>query len=528
MGTAERLRRLAGVVLSVRWRPDHESAARATLQSAIEAVPQVTNTDSSQGFPTIPPEAGLPALRVAQAMRRPIERFLHIEAASGILLIIAAAAALIWANSPWAHSYESLWHTPLRIGIGEWTMEKSLHFWINDLLMSLFFLVAGLEIKREMVHGALSDIRRAALPLAAAIGGMLVPAAIYASLNMGGPGAHGWGVPMATDIAFAVGVLTILGRRVPPALRVLLLAFAVIDDLGAILVIAVFYTSSLAVDGLVLAAGGVFLTWLFGRMGVRPGAPLILPFLVIWAGLYRAGIHPSIDGVIVGLMVPARAWYGPTGFIRTARKALIEFEEKAEAGETGAALIEPLQEIGFASREAVAPVVRLEHQLHSWVAYGIMPLFALANAGVALGGVDFSEPGAFAVMSGVALGLLVGKPVGVLVCSWIAVRMGLCVLPQGVNWRGITVVGMAAAIGFTMAIFIAELAYGDPDLLSVAKIGVLVATAVAATLALVLGRIMLPAQPAAVADVGEGSVESTSEFWTVDGAAAAGTSGAGG
>jgi len=485
----------------------------------------VNSSESSKGFPSIPPEAGLPALRVAQAMRRPIERFLHIEAASGILLIIAAAAALIWANSPWANSYDSLWHTPLRIGIGEWTMEESLHFWINDLLMALFFLVAGLEIKREMVHGALSDIQRAALPLAVAIGGMLVPAAIYASLNWGGPGASGWGVPMATDIAFAVGVLTILGRRVPPALRVLLLAFAVIDDLGAILVIAVFYSSSIAVDGLMLAAGGIFLVWLFGRMGVRPGAPLILPFMIIWAGLYRAGIHPSIEGVIVGLMIPARAWYGTTGFIRTTRKALVEFEEKAEAGETGAELIEPLEEIALASREAVAPVVRLEHQLHSWVAYGIMPLFALANAGVSLGGIDFSEPGTFAVMSGVALGLLVGKPLGVILFAWIAVRLRLCVLPQGVTWGGMTIVGMAAAIGFTMAIFIAELAYGDPNLLSVAKIGVLVATAVAATLALVLGRIILPAQPDSVAEVGEGSVESTSEFWTMDGAAAAGTSG---
>ena len=470
--------------------------------------------DSSRGFPTIPPEARLPALRVAQAMRRPIERFLHIEAASGILLIIAATTALVWANSPWAHSYEALWYTPFRIGLGDWTMERSLHFWINDLLMAVFFLVAGLEIKREMVHGALSDIKRAALPIAAAIGGMLVPATIYASMNATGPGAHGWGVPMATDIAFAVGVLMLLGRRVPPALRVLLLAFAVIDDLGAILVIAVFYSSGLAVDGLMVALGGVFVMWLFGRMGVRPGASLILPFLLIWGGLYRAGIHPTIAGVIMGLMAPAQAWYGPAGFLRTAQKALLKFEQRAEAGDTGAALMEPLEEIGFASREAVAPVVRLEHQLHSWVAYGIMPLFALANAGVAMGGIEFSEPGALAVTGGVALGLLVGKPVGVLVFSWVAVRLRLCVLPQGVNWSGMLIVGVAGAIGFTMAIFIAELAYGDPDLLAVAKLGVLAATAVAAVAALVLGRILLPAQPAEVADVGESSVESTTDIWT--------------
>jgi NhaA family Na+:H+ antiporter len=241
---------------------------------------------------------------------------------------------------------------------------------------------------------------------------------------------------------------------------------------------------------------------------------LILPFLLIWGGLYRAGIHPTIAGVIMGLMTPAQAWYGPTGFLRTAQKALLKFEQRAEAGHTGAALLEPLEENGFASREAVAPVVRLEHQLHSWVAYGIMPLFALANAGVAVGGIEFSEPGALAVASGVALGLLVGKPVGVLVFSWVAVRLRLCVLPQGVSWSGMLIVGVAGAIGFTMAIFIAELAFGDPDLLAVAKLGVLAATAVAAIVALVLGRIMLPAQPDAVADVGESSVESTTGIWT--------------
>jgi NhaA family Na+:H+ antiporter len=473
------------------------------------------NDDSSPGFPTIPPEARLPALRVAQAMRRPIERFLHIEAASGILLIIAAATALFWANSPWAHSYEALWYTPFRIGIGEWTMDKSLHFWINDLLMAVFFLVAGLEIKREMVDGALSDMKRAALPIAAAIGGMLVPATIYAAITMGGPAQHGWGVPMATDIAFAVGVLALLGRRVHPALRVLLLAFAVIDDLGAILVIALFYTTGFAVEGLFIALGGVFVVWLYGRMGVRPGATLIPPFLLIWGGLYHAGIHPSIAGVIVGLMAPARAWYGPMGFLKTAQKSLQKFKQRAEEGETGTALIEPLEEIGFASREAVAPVIRLEHQLHSWVAYGIMPLFALANAGVALAGISLEAPGAMAALIGVTLGLLVGKPVGVLALSWLAIKLKLCVLPQGVNWRGMLVVGFAAGIGFTMAIFIAELAFSGSYLLGVEKLGVLVATAVAGALALILGRVLLPADSVAAAEgISESSVEATAELWS--------------
>lgn len=469
--------------------------------------------ESTSGTPTIPPWAWLPARRVAVAVRRPIERFLHIEAASGIILIGAAAVALIWANSPWADSYDALWHTPFRIGIGDWTMEKSLHFWINDLLMAVFFLVVGLEIKREIVDGALSDVKRAALPLAAAVGGMLVPATIYAAMNVSGPGADGWGVPMATDIAFAVGVLTLLGKRVPPALRVLLLAFAIIDDIGAILVIAIFYASGFAVNGLLLALAGLGLGWLLLKMGVKPGvAPL--PFLLAWAGLYWAGIHPTIAGVMIGLLAPARAWYGREGFLMTAHRALDEFRERAADGKSDPELIEPLQQIAVAQREAIAPAVRLEALLHPWTAFGVMPLFALANAGVRLGGIDFAEPGGMAVLGGIILGLLVGKTVGVLAFSWLAIKLRLCVLPQGVDWRGMTVVGFAAAIGFTMAIFIAELAFQDPDLLGVAKLGVLAATAVAATLAFVGGRLLLPAQqPAAVVGTTESVVESSTKLW---------------
>jgi NhaA family Na+:H+ antiporter len=422
---------------------------------------------------------------------QPVERFLHVEAASGILLLMAAAAALVWANSGFATSYVDLWHTPVSVGVGAWTMEKDLHFWINELLMTVFFLLAGLEIRREMVHGALSDLRRAALPLAAAVGGMLVPAAIFIAFTVGGPGSEGWGVPMATDIAFAVGVLALLGKRVHPTLRVLLLAFAIIDDVGAILVIAVFYSSGFALDGLAVAGGGLLLALTLLRVGVRPGMVFAIPLLVMWGGLYRAGIHPTIAGVVMGMLIPVRAWYGPQGFMEVARRALEEFQQRVKDGRPDPDLLAPLGDIEEAQREAVAPGVRGEAALHPWVAYGIMPLFALANAGVDLRGLDLGTPGSGTVLAGIALGLLLGKPLGVLALSWLSVRIGLAVLPAGVSWSGMLVMGLAGAIGFTMAIFIAELAYVGSTLLDVAKLGILIATAAAGALAMIAGRVLL-------------------------------------
>jgi NhaA family Na+:H+ antiporter len=443
-----------------------------------------------------PPEVWRPARHAARALFRPIESFLHVEASSGILLLVAAAVALVWANSGWRASYEHLWHTPLSIRLGQWSMDQDLHFWINDLLMTVFFLLAGLEIKRELVSGALSDARRAALPLAAALGGMLVPAVLFIALNAGRPGAHGWGVPMATDIAFAVGVLALLGRRVHPSLRVLLLAFAIIDDVGAILVIAIFYSSGLAVDGIVVAGVGLLLALSFLWIGVRPGLVFAFPLLVMWGGLYRAGIHPTIAGVVLGLLIPARAWYGPKGFMAVAQRALAEFQRRADAGKPDHDLLEPLDEMATAQREAVAPGVRGEAALHPWVAFGIMPLFALANAGVNLGGIDFAIPGGWMVLAGVAAGLFIGKPLGVLAASWLSVRLRLCVLPEGVSWRAIVVMGAAGGIGFTMAIFISELAFRGNDLLELSKLGVLAGTAVAGAFAILGGRLLLPDRPA--------------------------------
>lgn len=423
---------------------------------------------------------------------RPLDAFLHIQAASGILLLIAALIALVWANSPWHSYYESLWHTPLTVGLGPYLSKQPLHFWINDGLMVIFFFVVGLEIRREIAEGELSEIRRAALPAAAALGGMLVPAAIYWALNHGNASQNGWGVPMATDIAFAVGVLSLLGKRVPAALRVLLLALAIIDDIGAIVVIALFYSKHFAPIGLGVAALGIALVMLFQGLGIRRPFAYVAPGIVIWAGFLITGIHPTIAGVLLGLLTPVRPWFGEKGFLAVAERAIHQFRDITRTETDPHHLLSPLHDLAEARREAVAPVVRIEAALHPWVAYGIMPLFALANAGVRLGGLDTADPTALRLGLGVSLGLLLGKPIGVLLASFLSVRMGIATLPRGVSWKNLSLVGGVAGIGFTMAIFIASLAFSDPGKLAIAKLGVLVGTTAAALISLLLGRFLLP------------------------------------
>lgn len=442
---------------------------------------------------THPPEAWLPGRRLALRALQPVEQFLHTEAASGILLMAAAALALVWANSPWAESYVALWHTPVAIGVGSAVFERDLHFWINEFLMTTFFLVIGLEVKRELVGGALASVRAAALPLCAALGGMVVPAAIYYALNARGPAPEAWGVPMATDIAFAVGVLALLGRRIPASLRVLLLALAIVDDIGAILIIAVFYSAGLSAAGLPPLLLGLALLLSYGWLGLRPGWKYVVPAVLIWAGLYLIGLHPTLAGVIVGLLTPVRPWYGPLGFVKVARPALAEVEGRGSADDmTEDELVAPLGRIAFAAREAVSPVTRLEAGTHGFVSYIVIPLFALANAGVALGGIDVMSPGAAGIAAGVTLGLLVGKPLGVIAVCWLGARLGLCHIPGEYGYRGLVVVGTVAGIGFTMAIFIAELAFPTPESLAVGKAAILAASVVAAVGALGLGRALFP------------------------------------
>lgn len=432
----------------------------------------------------------MPARMLALRALRPVEQFLHVEAAGGITLIVAAGVALVWANSPWQHSYDVLWHTPFSIGLGDAVFTKDLHFWINEFAMTLFFLVIGLEVKREITEGTLSSARQAALPLAAALGGMVVPAAIYAALNRGGPALHGWGVPMATDIAFAVGVLVIMGNRLPPGLRVLLLALAIVDDIGAILIIAVFYSSGLSADGLWLVGLGLAIMWLYVRLGFRPGVKYLVPTVLVWAGMYQIGIHPTLAGVVVGLMAPVKPWYGRLGFLRVAREAINEFEYLAkEKGVPDEELVGPLRKLSFAAREAVSPVVRLVTSMHGIVSFVIVPLFALANAGVHFSGVDFAEDGAWLIFLGVSGGLLVGKPLGVLGFCWLGAKLNLVDIPRDIGYRGLLVVGTVAGIGFTMAIFIAELAFNTAGHLAIAKTAILGASALAAVGAVIMGRV---------------------------------------
>ena len=443
-----------------------------------------------------PPGTWSAGRRLARKAFAPIERFLQIEAASGIVLLIAAAAALTWANSAAAHTYEALWHTNLSLTLGSWTFARPLHFWINDVLMTVFFFVVGLEIRREIAHGELSELRRAALPLAAALGGMIAPACIYAALNRGAT-SQGWGIPMATDIAFAVGVLALLGKRVPPALRVLLLALAVIDDVGSIVVIAVFYSSGISWQGFLVLGAGVAVIVLLQRLGVRAVAAYVLPGAAVWVGAYVAGIHPTLAGVVVGLLTPVAASIDRERFLKSAEARLRSLWSMKDAPEQR--LLHDLDELNEGRREVVSPVERLQHALHGYVAFGVMPLFALANAGVGVGGVALKND-ELSVFLGVTLGLLVGKPVGILLVSFLGVKLGLASLPRGITWGQAWVVGVVGGIGFTMAIFIAQLAFpGGGPALEAAKLGILAASGAAAVGGLLLGRLLLPKQVAAEA-----------------------------
>jgi NhaA family Na+:H+ antiporter len=440
-----------------------------------------------------PPETWPAAHRIAVRVMAPLERFLRIEAASGIVLLLAALAGLLWANSPWADAYHGWLHTEIVLRVGWFAFEQDMHFVINEGLMTIFFLVVGLEIRREMHEGELSQLKKAALPLAAALGGMIAPALFYLALNDDPALRHGWGVPMATDIAFAVGVLALLGKRVPAALRVLLLALAIIDDIGAIVVIAVFYSGGVTASGLLVAGAGVLLVVLLQRLGVRTGWAYVAPGAAIWSGLLASGVHPTIGGVVLGLITPVRAWFGSEGFVEAARAAVdkVEAQSRRTRPDTRE-LLKPLRDISRANREVLAPVVRIEAALHPWVAFGIMPLFALANAGVELGGFSLDAADTRPVFMGVLIGLLFGKPIGIVLASWIGVKAGMCALPRGVSWRGVALVGVVGGIGFTMAIFIAGLAFSQAELLASAKMAIMLSSGLAAVLGLAAGRAFLP------------------------------------
>jgi NhaA family Na+:H+ antiporter len=421
-----------------------------------------------------------------------LESFLHIEAVSGVVLLLAALVALVWANSPLEHSYHELWHAPLMIGIGGYVVEQPLHFWINDALMTVFFLVVGMEIRREISEGALSSLRQAALPMAAAVGGVIVPALVFLAFNGEPPGRDGWAVGAATDIAFAVGVLALLGRGIPGNVRVILLALAIIDDIIAVLIIAFFYTDGLQVLGFVVAGCGILLVLGMQRIGIGNAWAYVVPGAITWVGMVQTGAHPTLSGVLLGLLAPMTQMpmrERPKQVISRVASNLQqrEINPSRDARE----LAGPLQQLRLAEREMLPPAIRVQMALHPWVAYGVMPLFALANAGVSLDGVDLAAGGSLWVMLGVTLALVAGKPLGVVTVSWLMVRFGWSSLPEGVNWRGIGLIGLLTGVGFTMSIFIAMLAFAEGNLLGAAKLGVLLGSFVAAMLGLAWGYLFM-------------------------------------
>ncbi|HSF83305.1 MAG TPA: Na+/H+ antiporter NhaA [Anaerolineales bacterium] len=417
------------------------------------------------------------------------QEFTRFAALGGIMLLIFALLAMLWANSSLAHTYSELWETSLGFSLGTRTLSEHLLAWVNDGLMVIFFFVVGLEIKREITTGELSSPRKAALPIAAALGGMFAPAVIYVALNLNNPEAlKGWGIPMATDIAFTLVILTVLGSRIPLSMKVFFTALAIADDLGAILVIAVFYTSEIHLNGLLLAA--VFLLGLIvlNRWRVYSPWPYALLGFGLWFGFLESGIHPTIAGVLLALTIPTRSPARLSFLIAQTETALIQYKNSAEQSGRGQALLHSMQTI---TDRLEPPAQRLEHSLQPWISYMILPIFALANAGISLQA-DTLKNLLNPISLGITLGLVIGKPVGISLFSWLAVRSGLAEKPADITWRQLISASFLAGIGFTMSLFIASSAFEQTALLSDAKIGILVASALAAALGWTLLRLTSP------------------------------------
>jgi NhaA family Na+:H+ antiporter len=415
---------------------------------------------------------------LARAVARPVTRFLAVEAAGGALLVVAAVVAVAWANSPWSASYESLWSSELTVSVAGHGITEDLRHWINDGLMTLFFFVIGLEIKHELVSGQLRHPRDAVVPVIGALGGMLVPAALFLAFNLGGPGESGWGVPMATDVAFAVGVLALLGSRVPTELKVLLLGLAIIDDVGAILVIALVYSDGVDLGALAVAMLGLGLVVVFRQVRVRYLPVYLVVGSMVWLALFESGVHATIAGVALGLLAPARPFLPEVDADRIAGE--LSSDEHVTAGEVRA--------ISFRLRESVPVTERLQDLLHPWTSYLIVPLFALANAGVPISASGLSDAATSPVTAGVVVGLVVGKLLGVSGAILLAVRLGIGRLPESVTVRHVLGLAAIAGIGFTVSLFITALAFDDVALTDQAKIGVLAASVLAALIGVAILR----------------------------------------
>jgi NhaA family Na+:H+ antiporter len=418
---------------------------------------------------------------LARALRSPVQTYILTEQVGAIVLLLAAVVAMVWVNSPWEDSYHDLWDTLITLDVGLFAVSEDLGHWVNDGLMTIFFFVVGLEIKRELLHGELSTPRRAALPVVAAAGGMLLPALLYLAINRGGEGADGWGIPMATDIAFALGVLGLVGRRVPADLRVFLLALAVADDLGAILVIAVFYTESLDVAKLGIAGGLLIGVLAANLIGIRSITMYWVLGALVWVSMLQSGVHATLTGVLLAAITPAAPYFSREGFRRESEVLFGQYITALEAGNSDQAevLLGQMEEL---SQGTESPLERLERFIHPWSSFLVLPIFALANAGISLSGDALESAWSSDVTIGVFIGLVAGKALGIFGFTWLAVRSGLATLPRTVSWPQLLGVSLLAGIGFTVAIFIAGLAFDAPGMTEHAKTGIFLASLVAGVL----------------------------------------------
>jgi len=439
-------------------------------------------------------ERGLPSRFV-----RPLLRFTRIESASGLVLLVAAALALFWANAPFGDTYERFWTTPVEVTIGTFHLEETLRLVVNDGLMAIFFFVVGLEIKRELVTGDLRDPRAAALPALAALGGMVVPALIYLAFTWGTAAVDGWGIPMATDIAFALGVVALLGSRVPLGGRLFLLALAIIDDIGAILVIALFYTDHLAAGYLLASLGGLAAIWLAARIGIRSLTFYAPAALATWFFLLQSGVHATLAGVAIGLLTPARPMYADRAYRDKGRRILESQDADAGAPHGDERIDEGALALSAIARESVPPLDRAERALHPWSSFVVVPIFAIANAGVRFDDVDLLDAATDRVALAVGVGLLAGKFLGITLFSWLAVRFGLGILPPAVRWAHVSGLALVAGIGFTVSLFITGLSFDDAATADLAKTGIFLGSALAGVLGYLVLR-AVPAVPAADAD----------------------------
>ncbi|PRY07424.1 sodium/proton antiporter (NhaA family) [Pontibacter ummariensis] len=426
----------------------------------------------------------------------PLQQFIQAESFSGILLMFVTVLALAWANSPWADTYAKTWNTPFTIALGEFGLTKAAILWINDGLMAIFFFVVGLEIKREVLMGELSSLKNAAFPVVAAIGGMAVPALIYVLFNYNTAGISGWGIPMATDIAFALGILTLLGNRVPLSLKLFLVAFAIVDDIGAVLVIALFYTAEVNFTFLIGAL--VVFAFLMIMSGLRVHSIwlYILLGILMWVLFLKSGVHATIAGILLAATIPARSKITEAEFVSSTNDLLTDLEALYTPAPGQVAAADDMEEEQYQAavytiedncEEALSPLHRLEHSLHPWVAYAIMPIFALANAGIFI---DASLTSGFSnsVSWGIVLGLVLGKPVGIILFTWLASVTGLVSKPPSFRWMQVVGAGLLGGIGFTMSIFIANLAFAGSPFLAQAKLAILSASFVAGITAYLLLR----------------------------------------